>query len=73
MALRKASASPRSYSTRKRLRMSRASKNRTTIRASDMAVTSAVRTLGNSEGKPRRLSSRSTKVLPVRSSNCCAT
>ena len=73
MALRKASASPRSCSTFSRLRMSRASKNSTAISASDIAVTSAVNTFGKKFGVPCRLSRRNTSVLPGKSRSCCAT
>ena len=50
MALRNASASPRSRSARRRRRLSRTSTTTTEINAIDMAVTSAVITLGNTLG-----------------------
>ena len=72
MALRKASASAKSFSAFKRRRESLASKTITVTSAIDMAVTRAVNTLGNRSGSPRRPSKRKTKVLPGKSTSCCA-
>ena len=72
MALRNASASARSRSACRRRRLSFASMTSTDTSAMDMAVTSAVSTLGNRLGAPCQLSMRSTTVLPGRSSTCWA-
>ena len=72
MALRNASASARSRSARRRLRLSRTSTTITVTSAIDMAVTSAVSTLGNRLGALCQVSMRSTRVLPGRSSRCVA-
>ena len=72
MALRKASASAKSFSAFRRRRESLASKTITVTKAIDMPVTKAVSTLGNRSGSPRRPSMRSTRVLPGKSTSCWA-
>ena len=72
MALRKARASASSRSAISRLRMSRPSRSKIAINASDMAITNAVKTLGKRSGAPCQLSKRTTSVVPERSSNWCA-